>query len=166
MVLNLSNQGLFVCIFVPKRSLQPDPYLIPTFDIHIRVSLEELDIIAKFQFPETPPWTQQTLIVKLTLSYAIKNQTDPSIYVSIHNEVKASLRGNDFIYTDGSVSDNKAAAPFIANESSIERLPNKSSIFSAELHVLYLAFDRVEMADDDERNFFILSDLKSALKAI
>ena len=43
----------------------------------------------------------------------------------------------------GSVSDDKAAvAAVIDNYFSIERLPDKSSIFSAELHALYLALDR------------------------
>ena len=46
----------------------------------------------------------------------------------------------------------------IDNHSSIERLPDKSSIFSAELHALYLALDRVETAEDDKRNFIIFSD--------
>ena len=60
--------------------------------------------------------------------------------------------GDYFIYTDGSVSDNKAApASVIDDYSSIERLPNTSSIFSSELHALYLALDRMETADDDER---------------
>ena len=48
---------------------------------------------------------------------------------------------------------------------SIECLPNRSSIFSAELHTLYLALDKVDMADDDERNFIMFSDSKSALQA-
>ena len=48
-----------------------------------------------------------------------------------------SLQGHDFIYTDGSVSGNKAAAAaVIDNYSCIEYLPDKSSIFSAELPVL------------------------------
>ena len=45
-------------------------------------------------------------------------------------------------------------------------LPNKSSIFSAELHALYLALDLVETAGDDERNFIIFSGSKSAPQAI
>ena len=67
-----------------------------------------------------------------------------------------------------SVSNDKAAAAaaVIDNYSSIERIPDKASIFSAELHALYLALDRVETADDDERNFIIFSDSKSALQAI
>ena len=81
--------------------------------------------------------------------------------------MKDVFRDYDFIYTDGSVSDDKAAAAaVIDNYSSIERLPDKSSIFSAELHALYLALDRVETTDDDERNFIIFSDSKSALQAI
>ena len=67
---------------------------------------------------------------------------------------------------DGSVSDDKAAAAAVIDKySSIERLPDKSSIFSAELHALYLALDRIEGADD-ERNFIIFSDSKSPLHAI
>ena len=146
--------------------------VIPTFGIHIKESLEELDfdpdIIAKFEFPETPPWTYPTAMVNLTLSYAKKDQTDPSKYLSLHSEGKDVFRDYDFIYTDGSVSDDKAAAAtVIDNYSFIERLPDKSSLFSAELHALYLALDRVETADDDERYFNFFSDSsKSALQAI
>ena len=119
------------------------PSVIPTFGIRIKESLEELDsdpdIIAKFEVPETPPWTYPIAMVNLTLSYAKKDQTDPSKYLSLHNEMTDVFRNYDF-YTDGSVSDDKAAAAaVIDNYSSIERLPDKSSIFSAELHALYLS---------------------------
>ena len=106
-------------------------------------------------------------MVNLTLSYAKKDQTDPLKYLSLHNEVKDSFGYYAFIYTDGSVLDDKAAsAAVIDNYSSIERLPDKSSIFSAELLALYLALDRVEKLDSDERNFIIFSDSMSALQAI
>ena len=39
-----------------------------------------------------------------------KDQTDPLKYLSLHTEVKNSFQDFDFIYTDGSVSDNKPAA--------------------------------------------------------
>ena len=148
-----------------------DPFVenqvIPTFRIRIKESLEELDFdpdfIANFKFPETPPWKYQTAIVNLNLSYAKKDQTDPSEYLSLHNEVKDGFRDYDYIYTDGSVSHDKAAAAaVIDNYSSIELFPDKS-IFSAELYALYLALDRVETADD-ERIFFIFSDSKSQIK--
>ena len=69
--------------------------------IPTRESLEELDfnpdIIAKFQFPETPPWTYPTYMVNLTLSYAKKDQTDLSKYLSLHNQVKDVFRDYDSI---------------------------------------------------------------------
>ena len=62
---------------------------LPTFGIHIRESLEEFDFnpnaIAKFQYPETPPRT----FVTITLSHSKKDQTNPSICIHLHNEVKA-----------------------------------------------------------------------------
>ena len=123
------NNPVYDTIFNPRYVdlFGRKPRVIPTFDIRIKESLEELDfdpdIIAKFEFPETT-------MVNLTLSYAKKDQTDPSKYISLHNEVKDVFRDSDFIYTDGSVADDKAAAAaVIDNYSSIERLPDKSSIY-------------------------------------
>ena len=91
-----------------------------------------------------------------------------SILKSTYNQVKDSFRDYDFIYTDDSVSDDKiAAAAVIANSSSIERLPNKSFIFSAKLHALYVALDRVESADDDEEiSPFSLNQIKLLIHAL
>ena len=136
------NNPVYETIFNPRYVdlFARKSRVIPTFGIHIKESLEELDfdpyITAKFEFPETPPWTYPTAMVNFTLSYAKKDQTDPPKYRSLHNEVKDVFRDYDFIYTDGSVSDNKAAAAVIDNYSSIVGLPDKSSIFSAELHAL------------------------------
>ena len=100
------------------------PRVIPTFCIRVKESFETLhfnpDNIAKFLFPETPSCTCPTPTVNLTLSYAKKDQTDPSIYLSLHNVLKDSFRDYDFIYNDGSVSDNKAAAAAVIKSSSIE----------------------------------------------
>ena len=78
------------------------PRVIPTFGIRIKEPLEELDfdpdIIAKFEFPETPPWTYPTTMVNLTLSHAKKDQTDPSKYISLHNEVKDIFRDSFYLH--------------------------------------------------------------------
>ena len=71
--------------------------------------------------------------------------------------MKAYLRDYDAINTDDVSDDNAALTAVIDKYSSIERLPKKSSAFSAVLHAQYLAFDRAEMADEDERNFIIFS---------
>ena len=74
--------------------------VIPTFGICVREFLEELnnfypDIIAKFQFLETPLWTYVTQMVNLILTYATKDRTDPSIYSSLHDHVKNSFKHYD-----------------------------------------------------------------------
>ena len=82
------NNPVYETIFNPRYVdlFARKPRVIPTFGIRIKELLEELDfdpdIIAKFEFPET----------------------------SLHNEVKDVFRDYDFIYTDSSVSDDKAAA--------------------------------------------------------
>ena len=69
----------------------------------------------------------------------------------------------DFIYIEGPVlNDKAAAAAVIDNYSSIEHLPDKSSIFSAELHAIYLALNRVETADDDEFYHFLRLEVSSS----
>ena len=110
--------------------------------------MEELDFdpdsIAKFQFPETPPWTYRSTS-DLTLSHTRKDQTDPSTYVGLHNEVNDVDRDSEFIYTDGSVLNERAAAASITdNYFSTERLLDSFTKFSAEVHALCLAHDRVE----------------------
>ena len=111
--------------------------------------MEELDFdpdsIAKFKFPETPPWTYRSTSGNLTLSHAKKDQADPSTYASLHNEVNDVDRNIEFIYTDGSVLNEWAAAASITdNYLSIERLLDRFTNFSAEVHALCLAHDRVE----------------------
>ena len=88
------------------------------------------------------------------------------ILCGTHNEVKDSFQYYDFILMDLFLDDIAAAAAVSDEYSSIERIPDKSSTFFTELHALYLAFGRVETADDDERNFIILSNSESAPQAL
>ena len=106
------NNPVHETIFNPRYEdlFGRKPNVIPTFGIRIKESLEEVDFdpdIAKFEFPETPPWTYPTAMVNLTLSYAKKDQTDPSRYISLHKQVKDVFR--DY------VSDDKAAAAAVTD---------------------------------------------------
>ena len=79
---------------------------------------------------------------------------------------KDTVRDYDFIYTDGFVSEDKtAAAAVIDNYSPLNISQKVLYIISAELQALYLALDRVETADDEQRHFIIFTDSKSALQA-
>ena len=80
-------------------------------------------------------------------------------------EIKGKYRGYKSIYTDGSQSHHQAAAAAVMDKKVYsERLPNRSSIFSAVLHALFLALDHVET--DSSQSFIIFSDSKSALESL
>jgi ribonuclease HI len=145
------------------------PKAIAPFGIRFSDSLQALELepdkIAHFEFPDTPPWTYTPPDVRLLLSDLKKSVTDPSIFKSKHNEIKAMHDGFEFIYTDGSLSEEGvAAAAVMGDHEYVERLPDGSSIFSAELHAIMLALDHVETTP--VRDFVIFTDSKSVLQSI
>ena len=72
--------------------------------------------------------------------------------------MKAVYGHSDFVYTDSSVSYEKAAAAtIIDNFSSIERLPDKSTF--CKLHALNLALDQFATSDDDKQIFITFSEV-------
>ena len=69
------NNRVYEIIFNPRYVdlFRRKPRVIQTFGIRIKESLEELDfdpdIIAKFELPETPPWTYPTATVTVEHIY-------------------------------------------------------------------------------------------------
>ena len=81
-------------------------------------------------------------------------------------EIIESFSEYEQIYTDGSKQgDRVGAATLIPNgaQKSI-RLPNKSSIYSAELRALLLALELIE--GSTKKHFIIFSDSLSAMQAL
>ena len=106
-----------------------ESFLVITFGICM--SFEDLgfnpDSYAKFQFCWNASLDIQNYRV-LTLLF----------HISLHNEVKALHRDFDFIYTDGSVLNEKVAAAAIIDNSSIDSLPDKSSLLTILLLLIAL----------------------------
>ena len=145
------------------------PRVIPSLGVRVQESLEALgfdpDHVAKFEFPETPPWTYVPVSINLSMSAYKKDGTASAVFKSAHSEVRANHANYKFIYTDGSFADDKAAAAAVLDgHAYIERLPDRSSIFSAELHAIFLALDHIETSD--EERFVVFSDSKSVLQAL
>ena len=68
------------------------------------------------------------------------------------------------LYTDGSKMGNEVAAAVLhGNVTKTTRLPNKASIFRAELHAISLALSLIRHSK--EKNFIISSDSMSSLEA-
>ncbi|MEE8152293.1 MAG: ribonuclease H family protein, partial [candidate division NC10 bacterium] len=162
----------YECIFHPNYVdlFEKKPSAIPTFGIRIQENMSMLDNfkpekIAKFKYPVTPPWIYRPAHVNLALAEFKKSETDPNVYISEYKNIKHIHNGYEFIYTDGSCCNTKAAAAAIkGSHSYVERLPDHASIYSAELHAIYLALDHVETSEG--KKFVIFVDSKSVLQAL
>ncbi len=80
--------------------------------------------IAKFQFPETPPWTLTPLNINLEIAHAKKSDTIPAFYEAAHIEIVEDFPGYNLIYTYGSLSGSKAASAAVLGDKAFTlRLP-------------------------------------------
>ncbi len=102
----------------------------------------DLDHIAKYTVPRAPPWQLEQPKVIFDLTRHIKSSTDPSIFRSDFYEIKDRYSDYTSLYTDGSKDgDRVGAAAATPQGESKRRLPDKSSIYSAELRAILLALD-------------------------
>ena len=170
-VASTPDNPVFTSIFRPRYTalFQRKPNAIKPLGLRIQDSLSALeftpDLVAKFQYPETPPWTLTPPNVNLSIADNKKADTNPDIYLSEFYEVKTRLIEYEPIYTDGSKRGDRAAAAAVKEgHAYIERLPDRASIFSAELHAVFLALDHVETSAGDK--FVIFTDSLSCLQSI
>ena len=121
---------------------------IPTFGIRIGPKLEEsninLDTIATYSVSEVPPWTITRPKVIFDINTSKKSSTDPSLFRSKFVEIKSEYRDFIPIYTDGSRDGDTVAATVTPIGTIQSRLPDMSSIFSAETKAILLALDSIQ----------------------
>ncbi|KAG1696944.1 hypothetical protein GQR58_006143 [Nymphon striatum] len=104
-------------------------------------------------------------IINFSLTGLKKGTTPSYVYLYKFLEVSDSYHGYHHIYTDGSRQNDEVAAAAISSLRSLSsRLPDKSSIFSAESKALLLALDIVE--NSTYGRYIILSDSLSCLMAL
>ena len=158
-------------IFEPKygRLFETKPRSIATFGIRYQDAVTDLKLhpenMAKFQFPETPPWTLTPLNINLEIAHTKKSETNTAFYQAAHKEIGEHFPGYNLIYRDGSLSGSKAAsAAVLGDESFSLRLPDKSSIFTAEMYALLITFQQIEKSS--KKHFIIFLDSKSALQVL
>ena len=146
------------------------PKSTPTFGIralnHFKTANISLDNIGTIELPKTPPWTICSPSILLNLAEDKKSDTSSTFYMIKFKEIVENFSEYEQIYTDGSKQGNRVgAAALIPNgaQKSI-RLPNKSSIYSAELRALLLALELIE--GSTKKHFIIFSDSLSAMQAL
>src|SRR5213082_1726121 len=158
--------------FHPKYQLlfQKKTKTIPTFGIRALKLVQDLSIdlstIAPYRIPLIPPWLFRSPTFCFSLVTVNKVHTVPAILKQNFYELLSVFNGFIQIYTDGSKEKNRVAAAMVCRQTVVvtARLPDNSSIFSAELHAILLALDFI--GRHESRRFVIFSDALSCLQAI
>ena len=115
---------------------------------------------------KTPPWKLIVPTVCFDLFKYKKSKTDPTLYPLHYSELLESFTEYTHIFTDGSKDGDKTAAAFICQSFEFsKRLPDKASIFTAELEAIVSALHYIKITVKNNK-FVVFSDSKSALQAL
>jgi len=91
--------------------------------------------------------------INYNIHYSSKDNTLPEIYRNKFFEFCDHYKDFSQLYTDGSKMGNEVAAAIVhGNVTKSTRLPNKASIFRAELHAISLALCLIRHSK--EKNFY------------
>ena len=95
-----------------------------------------------------------------------KSESNPHILKNDFRKMQSRYKNYQQIYTDGSKEDSKVGCAVISdNHSNMQRIPDDSSIFTAEAKAIDLALDFISSCDANNK-FIIFSDSLSVLKAM
>ena len=85
-----------------------------------------------------------------------KSEIPPAVFIARFNELLSTCDGYTWIFTDGS-KDGKAvgAAAVLGSRVCVKRLPDHSSIFSAEARAILLWLDMVQHCACNPSRFFV-----------
>ena len=158
--------------FQPKYTdlYESKPNFIKSFGVRTLPVLESANInfknIDKTFTPNVPAWCIDKPKLLFDLHSGKKSEISPIIMKSNFLELKSHYMDYKHIYTDGSKDDMKVGCAVISDDfSETMRIPDGSSIFTAEAKAIDLALDLI--ADCETSNkFVILSDSLSVLKSL
>ena len=146
------------------------PKAIKSFGIRISPLLESANIkpqnIEKHFTPNIPAWCMKPPEILFDLHSGKKSESNPHILKDDFRKIQSRYKNYQQIYTDGSKEDSKVGCALISdNHSNMQRIPDDSSIFTAEAKAIDLAFDFISTCDANNK-FIIFSDSLSVLKAM
>ena len=145
------------------------PNVIRSFGLRVAPLLESANIledkIEEHFVSEIPPWCIRKPEINLTLHSGKKSESNPHLRESFH-QLQSQFIDYQCIYTDGSKEENKVAcATFTNGNCKTLRLPDGSSIFTAEAKAIDLALDFINECNSKDK-FVIFSDSMSVLQAL
>ena len=161
----------FSCVFNPRyeRFYNNKPRAIKPLGLRISPALAQakinIDSIQPYTLPTQEPWALNAPKIILDLHKNKKFEVDSSFFKSDFLEIRSKYKHHISIYTDGSKQDEKVSCAVIfPNFLDSIRLPDNSSIFTAEAKAIDIAFYHIR--NQEEKQFIIFSDSLSVLKII
>ena len=113
---------------------------------------------------KTPPWKLIVPTVCFDLCKYKKSETDPTLYRLHYSELLESFTDYTHIFTDGSKDGDKTDAAFICQSFEFsKRLPDQTSIFTAELEAIVSALRYIKLL---LTTIIFFCDSKSVLQAL
>jgi len=164
---NAAYNGVFAGKF--KFAFDRKPNQIPPLGIQVQPDLHAIGFKQKdtvqSSISATPPWLLDHPRVNFDLPCFHKEDNPPEIYRSRFHELCSHYDGFHRLYMDGSrIGDQVASAAAVRNSTKTVHLPDKASIFRAELYAITLAMDFIRHSKHTK--FIIFSDSKPSLEAL
>ena len=134
-----------------QQTVERKPTAIPTFGIRVEQLLLntdiDLDCIAAYSMTTIPPWTIQLPTINFSLHNGNKSSVDPNTFKVKFYDVLDTYTDYTHIYTDGSKDGDRIACPGVCGQRVMKcRLPDCTSIFSAESQAIMLTLDFIEIS--------------------
>ena len=168
---NPSNPA-FEVTFPPQfqEYYERKPNAIKSFGLRIAPLLESTNIniknIQKHSFSDIPSWCITKPNILFDLHNSKKSLSDSHLMKQNFQELQSRLSDYQHIYTDGSKVEDKVGCACISGSLHENiRLPNGSTIFTAESKAIDMALDYV-VNNSLENKFVIFSDSLSVLKSL
>ena len=146
------------------------PNAIRSFGLRIAPLLTSANInkeqIETHSVPEIPSWCIRKPTIDLSLHSEKKSESNPHLLKQKFHDLQSYYSDHEHIYTDGSKDEEKvgcAAAKY--DDCKKMRIPDGSSVFTAEAKAIDLALDFVNTCTYTDK-FVIFSDSLSVLQAL
>ena len=141
------------------------PKLIRSFGLRVAPLFESANIqkdkIEEHFVSEIPSWCIRKPEVNLTLHSGKKSESNPHLLKESFHQLQSQFINYQCIYTDGSKENKVGCATFTNGNCKTLRLPDGSSIFTAEAKAIDLALDFINECNSKDK-FIIFSDSMSA----
>ena len=136
------------------------PKAINPFGIRISPLLESANIkpqnIEKHFTPNIPAWCMKPPEILFDLHSGKKSESNPHILKDDFRKMQSRYKNYQQIYTDRSKEDSKVGCAVISdNHSNMQRIPDDSSIFTAEAKAIDLALDFISTCDANNKFYYI-----------